>query len=303
MGFGTLGPLARFAADAGFTPVSFAMWRSLSAAIALAGALAVGVALGRMPTTRLGAISRLAWLQLAAMGLFVAGTTLGLFFAFERTSIAVALMVFYTFPIIVAVAAVPVYGEHLGARKIGAIAMASVGLVLLLIAPEGAAAGIDPAGVLFAFVASLCQVGFALVGGRGFRSVPAFQSATIARVVSLGVYVVIVLPLLVLLDEASSLAEPLRSAEAWALILAAGVVGAALPAVLLIAGYRRVGPTRGAVLMLVEPLTGVLLAALLLAEQPTPLQLAGGVLVLAGAAIVQLAPVARSAPATQPAAE
>ena len=36
MGFGTLGPLARFASDAGFTAVSFALWRAFSAVIALA---------------------------------------------------------------------------------------------------------------------------------------------------------------------------------------------------------------------------------------------------------------------------
>jgi drug/metabolite transporter (DMT)-like permease len=55
--------------------------------------------------------------------------------------------------------------------------------------------------------------------------------------------------------------------------------------------------------MLVEPVTGVALAALLLAELPTPLQLSGGLLVLVGAALVQLAPVSRPAPETQPAAE
>ncbi len=87
------------------------------------------------------------------------------------------------------------------------------------------------------------------------------------------------------------------------LILAAGVIGAAIPAVLIIAGYRRTGPTRGAVLMLVEPVTGVFLAAVLLAEQPTLVQLAGGVLVLVGAALVQLTPVSRPGATAQAPAE
>ena len=304
MGFGTLGPLARFAADAGFSPVSFAVWRSISSVVALIVILAVGVAVGRMRTTALGAISRLEWGQLLAMGLFDAGTTLGLFFAFERTSIAVALMVFYTFPIIVAVAAVPVYGERLGTRRIGAIAMASIGLLLLLVAPtEGDAAGIDAAGVLFEFVASLFQVGFALVGARGFSSVPALQSATITRGFSLLAYPLVVLPLLLLLDEGGTLVQPLDTPQAWLLILIAGITGAALPTLLLISGYRRVGPTRGAVLMLVEPLTGVFLAALLLAEQPTPLQLLGGLLVLTGAALAQMTPAGRPRATATPAAE
>jgi drug/metabolite transporter (DMT)-like permease len=40
--------------------------------------------------------------------------------------------------------------------------------------------------------------------------------------------------------------------------------------------------------MLFEPLTGVLLAALLLAQRPSAIQLLGGALVLAGATLVQL---------------
>ena len=71
-------------------------------------------------------------------------------------------------------------------------------------------------------------------------------------------------------------------------IIVAGVFSAALPTAALVAGYRRVGPTRGAVLMLFEPVVGVLLAALWLAERPAPLQLVGGLLVLAGAALVQV---------------
>jgi drug/metabolite transporter (DMT)-like permease len=293
MGFGTLGPLARFASDVGFTAVSFALWRATSSVIALVAFLALGVALGRVPTARLRDISRVEWLQLAAMGGFVAGTTISLFFAFERTTIATALIVFYTFPAWVAIAAVPVFGEHLGARKAAAIALSGVGLVMLLAAPTNGEGGIDLIGVALALIASLCQTGFALVGSGGFRSVPALQSAALVRLFSAAIYGVLLVPLLILLGQGSTITDPVGSPDAWALILTAGIIGAAIPAVLIIAGYRRVGPTRGAVLMLVEPVTGAFLAALLLAEQPTPVQLAGGLLVLVGAGLVQMTPVSR----------
>jgi DME family drug/metabolite transporter len=305
MGFGMLGPLARFAAESGFTPVSFAVWRSISSVVALIVLMAVGIAVGRLPTTRLSAISRMEWLQLAAMGLFVAGTTLAMFFAFERITIALALIVFYTFPVIVALAAVPLFGENLGFPKLAALGLSTGGLILLLLNPgtDQGNGGLDVAGVLFAFGASLCQVGFALVAARGFASVPALQSATMFRSFSLAFYALVLIPLVVLLGEGASLVEPFDSTADLALILVAGIFGAALPAVLLIAGYRRVGPTRGAVLMLVEPVTGVLLATLLLAEQPTATQLVGGLLVLTGAVLVQLAPVSRPQAESQPAAE
>jgi len=150
--------------------------------------------------------------------------------------------------------------------------------------------GVDALGVLFALGAAACQTGYALVASRGFASVPTFQAATLLRGFSLLVYVLLLIPFLVLIGDADRLVGPLDGREAWVLIVIAGVFSAALPTAGLVAGYRRVGPTRGAVLMLLEPLTGVLLAALWLAEQPTPIQLVGGILVLAGAAVVQLAP-------------
>ncbi len=293
MGFGTLGPLARFASDAGFTAVSFALWRATVSVIALLVFLALGVALRRVPFTHPSAISRTEWLQLAAMGAFVAGTTVSLFLAFERTTIATALIVFYTFPVWVAIAAVPFFGEHLSGRKVAAIGLSGLGLVMLLAAPTEGGSGIDIVGISLAMAASLCQTGFALVGAGGFRSVPPLQSAATLRTFSAGIYVFLLIPLLILLGQGNSATEPLGTPEGWVLVLAAGVIGAAIPAVLIIAGYRRVGPTRGAVLMLVEPVTGVLLAALLLAEQPTLVQLTGGLLVLVGAALVQLSPVSR----------
>ena len=78
IGFGILGPLARFASDVGFTAVSFAFWRATSSVTALMVFLAIGVVLRRVPSTPLRSISRLEWLQLAAMGGFVAGTTVSL---------------------------------------------------------------------------------------------------------------------------------------------------------------------------------------------------------------------------------
>ena len=75
-------------------------------------------------------------------------------------------VLFYTYPIIVAVAAVRIYGEPLGGLRIGAIVVASVGMVMLLFEPGGRA-DIDALGVLFAFGAAACQTGYALVAARG----------------------------------------------------------------------------------------------------------------------------------------
>jgi drug/metabolite transporter (DMT)-like permease len=304
IGFGIGGPLAREAGELGFNGATFAFWRSVGSVVALAVMLGVGVAIGRLPTIPLRSIGRLEWLQLVAMGLFVAGTTLGLFLSFERSTIALTLILFYTYPIIVAVAAVRVYGEPIGARRLAAILLASLGMVLVVLGTgHGEGGGAELLGVLFALGAAACQTGYALTASRGFASVPTFQAATLLRGFSLLAYLVLLLPLILLIGDADRLVGPLGGVEAWVLILIAGVFSAALPTAGLVAGYRRVGPTRGAVVMLLEPVTGVVLAALLLAERPAPVQMVGGVLVLIGAALVQLVPTAHREVGIEPAGE
>ena len=71
------------------------------------------------------------------------------------------------------------------------------------------------------------------------------------------------------------------------LVLAA-TIGSAIPTASILAGYRKLGPTRASILMLVEPLVGILLAAWLVAERPGPLQLVGGLMVLAGSLLAQM---------------
>lgn len=287
---GTLGPVARFASDAGFTVASFATWRAISSVIAIAILFAIGLRLRRAAKVSWSSTPRIDRLQLEFMGVFVVGTTMGLFSAFEHVTIAVALTVFYAYPIIVVFGAAVLFGEPLGGRRLAAILTATAGMVLVVITPslEGSGLGLSLLGIGFALFAAFSQASYALLASRGYSSVPALQAGTYIRGFSLVIYGLVVVPLLLLVGDGASLIDPLGAVESWVLILLAGIVGAALPTAALLVGYRRVGPTRGAVMMLIEPVVGVLLAALLLAERPAPLQLVGGLLVLGGAALVQL---------------
>lgn len=289
-GFGLLGPFARVAGDLGFQAATLAIWRSVVSVVALGTAMLVGVALHRLQAAPWSSISRADRLELMAMGAFVAGTTLGLFLAFERISIVLALIVFYTFPMLVAVSASYLGHEPLGGRRLMAILFAVLGMVLVVGAPgaDGESRSLDIVGMGLAFGAALCQTGYALVAARGFVSVPTFQASTLLRVFSLMFYVVLLLPIVLVLGGVDDLFGPLGSVEAWLVVLIIGIFGAALPTALLVAGYRRIGPTRGAVLMLFEPVVGVGLAALWIAERPAPAQMVGGLMVLIGAALVQL---------------
>ena len=87
-----------------------------------------------------------------------------------------------------------------------------------------------------------------------------------------------------LLGAGAQLAAPLDDPGLWSWVLLAGVLGAAVPGVALMMGIRAVGPSRAAILMMLEPVVAVLLAGAFLAEEPSPLQIAGGAMVVAAAA-------------------
>jgi drug/metabolite transporter (DMT)-like permease len=77
------------------------------------------------------------------------------------------------------------------------------------------------------------------------------------------------------------------------------VFAAAIPSLLFLTGIRIIGGTRAATLMLLEPLVGVALAALLLNEALRPIQLVGGAAILAAAVVLQQAAMAGARPAPE----
>ena len=83
--------------------------------------------------------------------------------------------------------------------------------------------------------------------------------------------------------------HPWHSSDALIAVLLAGLIGAAIPTLCFITGIRLLGAPRAAILATLEPVVGVALAAWLLNEQPSPLQLAGGVLILVAAVLLQVA--------------
>jgi drug/metabolite transporter (DMT)-like permease len=83
---------------------------------------------------------------------------------------------------------------------------------------------------------------------------------------------------------------PLHDGRALGLAVLAGVLGAGLPSILFLVGIRAIGGTRAGILMLIEPLVGVTLAAVLLGEALAPIQVLGGVAILTAALLLQRGP-------------
>jgi drug/metabolite transporter (DMT)-like permease len=86
------------------------------------------------------------------------------------------------------------------------------------------------------------------------------------------------------------LGQPLDSGAALAPVVFAGIIGAGIPTMAWIMGIRILGAPRAAIISTLEPVVGIVLAALLLAELPTPLQVVGGACIVVAAIVVQRRP-------------
>ena len=294
--FGMLGSLARFGAEAGVDGVAFASWRA-TLGVAFLAILIVVRRRGRASVVALRGLDRRGRAALAIAALTGLALNAAVFSAFQLIPIALALMLFYTYPAgVVAVDAV-LGRETITATRLGALLLSTTGVVLVLAGGMGAGGGapIDPVGVLLGLGAAAAQVVFISVSRNGYRSAP----ADAAMIVILAASMIGGALLAVAVGQGDSLVAPLRSLAPWPAVLVAGVLAAGMASLLFLTAIRRIGGTRTGILMLFEPVVGVILAGLLLHESLAPIQLLGCGLVLAGALVLQ----ARSAPDRAPMVE
>ena len=292
--FGMLGPMARFGADAGVSGVAFTAWR------AVLGVTFLAILIGSRRTvgSSLAAIRGLSGhgrLTLATAAVMGVALNVSMFTAFGLIPIALALMLFYTYPAGVAVVDVLLGHERVTPSRVLALGLSSVGVVLVLAGGIGGDLAIDPLGIVLGLVAGASQVVFMTVSRTGYRALP----ADAATFVILATSVVGASFIALLTSQAGGLLAPFQSPAPWPFILLAGITGAGVSSLLFLTAIREIGGTRTGILMLLEPVVGVVLAGILLGEAMGPIQAVGGALVLAGALVLQV----RSGPGHEAVAE
>jgi drug/metabolite transporter (DMT)-like permease len=194
------------------------------------------------------------------------------FAALERIDASLLSLLLYTFPAMVAAAAVALGRERLDGRRLTALALALGGLVLVV---AGAGTGaLDPLGAALAIGAAVVYSTYILVSdGVVGRMRPHVLSA----LVSTGAAASLIL--------GSALLGQLRpgdvTAAGWGWLVCLTVVSTVGAILLFFAGLRRAGPTTASILATVEPLVTVVLAFLVFGERLGGVQLVGGAFVLA----------------------
>jgi drug/metabolite transporter (DMT)-like permease len=285
--FGTLGPLSRFAYDAGMQPLAFVTWRGAIGFLATAAFVAWRIARRGASLTRPADLDGRARLSLGIAALMGFVLNLCMFIAFDRITVALALLGFYTYPVMVAAGNVALGREPLDRPRIAALVLAVIGMVAVVASQVDPTTGIrfDAIGVGLAIGAAMSQAVFVLVSRSGYRAVPADQAMAIVLAVTVACGVVVSMAT----GATAPLSSPIEAPSVAPLLVFAVLVAAAIPSMLFLTGIRLVGGTAAGILMLFEPVVGVLLAAWLLAEGLAPVQILGGLAILGAALILQRA--------------
>jgi drug/metabolite transporter (DMT)-like permease len=212
------------------------------------------------------------------------------FFAIHRVAIGVALVIQFVGPILVALWARFVYGEHVRRRIWVALVLALTGLVLVV--EIWRAHRPNAAGLAAAALAAITYAAYILLAERGVRgrdpiSLSAwgfffatlfwsllapwwnFPSARVGADVSL-------------LGNLASSHLPV-----WALMLWMVVLGTIVPFALVVGALRHISATRAGITGMLEPVLAIVIAWAWLGESLDPLQLSGAAATLAGISLAQ----------------
>ncbi|MEU7867254.1 DMT family transporter [Dactylosporangium sp. NPDC049140] len=277
--FGTSGVFADALMATGWTPGALVTFRIAIAALVLTP-FALFSLRGRMR------LLRTALGEVVAFGaVAVAGCQLFFFNAVERLDVGVALLLEYGGILLVVAWAWLRHGQRPRRLTVAGGAAALGGLVLVL---DPAGGGLDPVGVLWGILAGTGLAVYFVMASRGEGALPPIALAWAGMVVgAIGLAVFDVTGLLPFRTSTADVTLLDRQLPWPVPIAGLAVIAAALAYATSIAATRLLGARVASFTGLLEVLFAVLFAWLALGQRPGAWQLAGGVVVLAGIALVR----------------
>jgi drug/metabolite transporter (DMT)-like permease len=252
----------------------------LSARFVLAAALFWTIVLASGAAREVRALSRRELAAGLALGACCYALQSGCYFAaLQRIDASLLSLLLYTFPAMVAAAAIALGRERLDGRRLTALALALGGLVLVV---AGAGTGaLDPVGAGLALAAAVVYTTYILVSDR---IVGRMRPHVLSALVSTGAAASLTVGSTVF----GQLQPGAVSATGWGWLACLTVVSTVGAILLFFAGLRRVGPTTASILATVEPLVTVILAFLVFGERLGAIQLVGGALVLCAVLVLHV---------------
>jgi probable blue pigment (indigoidine) exporter len=210
------------------------------------------------------------------LGVLFAAIVYGLFEAIDLTTVPIAVLTYFIYPLLTGIGGAIFGLEPLGWQGAFAAIVAFIGLALTLGAhPQP----LSVAGVALAFGAALCRATFLLVTRAELQDADPRLTTWYSLVSST-----------VILGIAEAVTMNWRTPQTvyvWFLIIVLSI-GVATAILTLYMSTVRIGPFRSALIMNLEPLLATLLSASLLGEVITSVQAVGGAVMLTALVAFQL---------------
>lgn len=272
--WGLAGGLASLLMREGWAPEVLSFWRCLVGLICMVIWLGVETMRGE----RLMAPPRMmAWAVVAGLG--VTGNFTFYFISISEGSVAVAVTLMYSAPVMVYLLAFLTGVERVTGVKLLIIALVMAGIVLLTGVYKADPEGVTLIGVAAGLLAGLSYAAFIF----GFKSASVHGSAPSALSVA---FLVSTLALLPLIDRGQAASVPLSPDFVWIGLL--GLLGAGLSFWLYFYGLRWVVPTTASIVAMIEPVTAALFGVLVLHDRLAAVETAGMVIILGAVTAMSL---------------
>ncbi len=296
--FAVNGSVSKVVLESGLDPAWLAALRCTGAAIGL-GLVLLAVAPGRLRTTARELPA------LALLGFAGAALVQWLYFvAIDRVPIGIALLLEFTAPVFVAL-----YVRFVRRQEVRPLTWLAIGLALAglaLVAQIWTDTGLDPIGVAAGIGAAVCVATYFLVGSHTVAARDT-SSLTFYMFFFGALFWAVARPWwtfdpTMITEDTSMLGifedtmVPVWAAVVWIILL-----GTLAPYSLNLAALRHISPTAVGVVGMSEPLGAGLVAWAWLGQVMKPVQIVGGLIVLAGIILVQrsTAPVTPEPPSDQ----
>lgn len=284
--FSLSGSIASSLFEIGWTPGAVVLLRVALAAFVLAP-------FGLRSLLRHGRTTPGAWRRelptIVVYGMLaVAASQFCYFSAVQHMEVGPAILIEYTSPAAVVAWLWLRHGQRPAPITVAGAAVAALGLVLVLDL-IGGGVGLSVAGVLWALGAMVGAAVYFVLNAEGGVDLPPIALAWLGLVVGAAVLGVLGLTHLMPLHAATGTVRLAQSdVPWWVAVLVLGVVTAALAYAAGIAAGRLLGARLASFVALLEVVSSVLFAWLLLDELPGVVQVVGGLFILAGVVAVKI---------------
>ena len=204
-----------------------------------------------------------------------------LFEAYNYTSVAIATLCYYMQPVIVILASPLLFRESLPRFKVLCVAVALAGMVFVSGVPEGGlpTAG-EARGVLYGLAAAALYATVVLMN-KCIQGVGTYEKT----ILQLSAAAVVLVPYLAVTEDFSALA---LTPFAVIMVLVVGVVHTGIAYALYFGSMDGLRAQTVALMSYIDPVTAILLSALLLQEPMTPLGVLGAALVLGSTVVSEV---------------